>query len=245
MTSPAAPELGQLTAKEKETLRLIVRGFDAKSSAGALDLSVHTVNERLRAARRKLGVTSSREAARLLFESEGGTYENLADKRLGEADERGAMATPAAETGTRRLALTGAAIMSVLLAAVALAMNPSAGADQPAATSQAHFGEAQAAAQAWLNLVDARDWPASYAATAAAFRQANTLELWSKTASSVQGKLGATLSRRFIGADDVPSPQGFTIVKFRTQFANQADALETVSLVREDGAWKVAGIYVE
>ena len=37
-----------LTDKEKETLRLILRGHDAKSSARELGLSVHTINERLR-----------------------------------------------------------------------------------------------------------------------------------------------------------------------------------------------------
>ena len=42
------------TEKEKQTLRLIVRGHDAKSLARHLGLSVHTVNERLRDARRKL-----------------------------------------------------------------------------------------------------------------------------------------------------------------------------------------------
>lgn len=74
-----------LTAKEKETLRLMVRGHDAKSMARELDLSVHTINDRLREARRKLGVTSSREAARLVFEYEGAAPENLADKQLRDA----------------------------------------------------------------------------------------------------------------------------------------------------------------
>ena len=37
-----------LTEKEKETLRLMARGHDAKSAASALSLSVHTINERLR-----------------------------------------------------------------------------------------------------------------------------------------------------------------------------------------------------
>ena len=63
--------LAQLTEKEKETLRLMVRGHDAKSMARELSLSVHTINDRLRAARRKLGVTSSKEAARKLFAING------------------------------------------------------------------------------------------------------------------------------------------------------------------------------
>ena len=33
-----------LTEKEKQTLRLIVRGHDAKSVARSLGLSVHTIN---------------------------------------------------------------------------------------------------------------------------------------------------------------------------------------------------------
>lgn len=61
-----------LSEKEKQTLRLIVRGHDAKSTARTLGLSVHTINERLRDARRKMAVSSSREAARLLLEAEGG-----------------------------------------------------------------------------------------------------------------------------------------------------------------------------
>ena len=65
--------LRSLTEKEKQTLRLIVCGHDAKSIARTLDLSVHTINERLRDARRKMAVSSSREAARLLLEAEGGT----------------------------------------------------------------------------------------------------------------------------------------------------------------------------
>lgn len=67
--------LDALTEKEKQTLRLILRGHDAKSAARELALSVHTVKERLRDALRKLGVTSSREAARRLLAEE--TSESL------------------------------------------------------------------------------------------------------------------------------------------------------------------------
>lgn len=55
-----------LSEREKQALRLVIAGHEAKSIARVLDLSVHTVNERLRDARRKLGASSSREAARML-----------------------------------------------------------------------------------------------------------------------------------------------------------------------------------
>jgi DNA-binding CsgD family transcriptional regulator len=72
-------DLARLSEREKAVLRLLARGHDAKSAAQALGLSVHTVNERLRDARRMLGASSSREAARTLVEAEG-SQENRAEK---------------------------------------------------------------------------------------------------------------------------------------------------------------------
>jgi len=80
--------LQTLTDREKEALRLLLIGHDAKSAASALGLSVHTVNERLRDSRRKIGVTSSREAARILGEAEDETPKKLGDKKIGVADGR-------------------------------------------------------------------------------------------------------------------------------------------------------------
>ena len=92
-----------LTEKEKQTLRLIVRGHDAKSMARHLGLSVHTVNERLRDARRKLEVSSSREAARLVLETEGDDPQKIGDNRMGEAAGAGAAAqADGPGTGTGR-----------------------------------------------------------------------------------------------------------------------------------------------
>ena len=102
----------------------------------------------------------------------------------------------------------------------------------------------ETAAEDWLALLDARDWQASYDATAKSFREANTQALWRETATGVQGRLGETVSRKLIGTDDVPSPQEIVIVKYRTDYANRTGAIETMSMVQEDGIWKVAGIYV-
>ena len=56
-----------LTPKELEALALIAQGHDAKSAAQELSVSPHTVYERLRRAREKLGASNSRAAARLMF----------------------------------------------------------------------------------------------------------------------------------------------------------------------------------
>lgn len=55
-----------LTARELEVLRLLAAGHTVKTIAARLDRSETSINERLRTARRKTGVGSSRELARLL-----------------------------------------------------------------------------------------------------------------------------------------------------------------------------------
>ena len=73
----------QLTPRQKEILRLLFAGHNAKSAARELGISVHTVNEHLRDARRSMGVPSSREAARILVESEEPPLNSLGPTRLG------------------------------------------------------------------------------------------------------------------------------------------------------------------
>jgi DNA-binding CsgD family transcriptional regulator len=67
-----AEGLARLSEREREVLRLLVEGHELKSIAASLGLSIHTINDRLREARGKLGVSSSRAAARLLAAQEGG-----------------------------------------------------------------------------------------------------------------------------------------------------------------------------
>ena len=249
-----------LTEKEKQTLRLIVRGHDAKSLARHLGLSVHTVNERLRDARRKLEVSSSREAARLLLDTEGDDPQNLADKHMGEAAAPRTQAqfdlpdtgNMHARGGAFRVAwlIAGAAIMSVFLGILALAsLSQSASAPaSSAATAAVPVAETEVvrAARDWLVLHDEGRWRDTWEATSASFRKINSLERWSEVAQKVRPPLGAVTSRIAITQEQVPAPPaGVQVVKFRTSFANKADAVETVSLAREDGTWRIVGIYID
>jgi DNA-binding CsgD family transcriptional regulator len=254
--------LDALTSKEKDTLRLILRGHDAKSSARTLGLSVHTVNERLREARRKLGVTSSREAARQLLAEEGDDPENLGDKALGDAAQASVAADETAPA-TRRwarnsLALTsiGVLVMSLILAAFLLptspvsVLTPAAPAmSASAATTTTVEPDAAAAARAaedFLTLVDESRWAESYAATGAQFRQLNTLERWEAVSEQVRPPLGKMLTRDIVSNEFVPAPpQGYQVIKFRSTYANGTQQTESVSLALEEGAWKVAGISFE
>lgn len=241
---------GLLTEKEKQVLRLILHGHDAKSMASELGLSVHTVNERLRNARRKLEVTSSKEAARLLLEEEGDTPQFLGHKQLGEAPGGAAEQAhpPQARIG-RVLIIGGLLLMSLLLAL--LTLSPSLPPAQVEETDSRSFqvatadAEMEAAARAWLAMVDAGQWRASYDATAAAFRELNTAEVWEEVSLEARVPLGAVSRREAISFQQVPTPPaGHLIVTFRTDFSGSPDTIETVTLARENGELRVVGYLI-
>lgn len=251
MHQPTNPALAALTDKEKQTLRLIVRGHDAKSVAVTLGLSVHTINERLRDARRKLAVSSSREAARMLFEAEGATPENLGDTRNG--DDAGAAATdvgPAPDDGVGRSVrsprfVIGAFLMTLALGLLALTLMPGAVQTPPPPPATAPATPAPDAARAFLELVDQGRWTDSYRLFGVAFRKMNTEQVWADVSEKVRTPLGPVVSRTLIGQEYVPAPPyGYKSVKFRTRFARGGEQVETVMLDQEETEWKVVGITV-
>ncbi|MEH3041387.1 MAG: DUF4019 domain-containing protein [Sphingomonas paucimobilis] len=249
MTMPARQGIDALTEKEKQTLRLIVRGHDAKSVAVTLGLSVHTINERLRDARRKLAVSSSREAARLLLDAE--TRENLVDRRTGEdavgaANDVGSAPNDGAAPARRRLpVLIGVMLMTFALGLLALALIPGA-TQAPPATSAAPATPAPDAARQFLELVDAGRWRDSYARFGAEFRKLNSEQVWSDVSQRVRPPLGAVVSRTPIGQETIPvPPAGVEMLKFRTRFATGGEKVETVTLNQEGGDWKVVGVTIE
>lgn len=63
---PGPRTIAELTEKEREVLRLLTEGHTIKSIATNLGRSEASINERLRDARRKTGIGSSRELARLV-----------------------------------------------------------------------------------------------------------------------------------------------------------------------------------
>lgn len=244
----------QLSEKERETLRLLLRGYDAKTSARRLGLSVHTVNERLRDARRKLSVSSSREAARILHEAEGDPPDSLGDKDLGDALVAGHRSSPAPSDqgkAARRRTLwiiTGGAIMSLVLALYALSSfgGLSSGGAASAASEAAATVEAEQSARTWLALVDGEDWNGAYVQAGQSFRQNNTVEGWTAAATGVRAKYGTTSGRALINSEWVPAPpNGYRIVKFRTKTSKEGLITETLSLAEEGGVWRVVGIVID
>jgi DNA-binding CsgD family transcriptional regulator len=247
-----------LTEKEKQTLRLLLAGHDAKSMARHLGLSVHTINERLRDARRKLSAGSSKEAARLLLDAEAAPPDPLVDKRLGDAARAPGgqpVSGPDAGAYAKRRALWasgGLAMISLVVALLAFsaspqpASGPAAPSDTATAAPPAVQSAATQAARQWLELVDAGKWEESWAATAQSFRTMNTVAMWQSASETARVPLGRVLSRRIASEESIPAPpHGYQLVRFRTSFANKAGATETLSLAREGESWRVAGYFIE
>lgn len=249
-----------LSEKERETLRLLLGGHDAKSIARHLGLSVHTIHERLREARRKMGTASSREAARLLHEIEGLTPQSVGDNEIGDATDRAGtypMGQPdRADNTSRRLGWTiGGFAMTISLAL--LALTALSGTDQsPAATTTtsspavaptpASEQAALRSAEAFLALVDRDDWAASWQATHKAFQLLNTVDWWAKASEGVRGRIGKPITRKLDKVDFTPAPpNGYWIVTFKARYAKAGEVTETLQMASEDGGWKVTAITVE
>jgi hypothetical protein len=110
---------------------------------------------------------------------------------------------------------------------------------------------ANAAARDWLALVDRDDVPGSYKAAGAKFRKALGEKEWAAANLKERKPRGAVTARTLFQTAlnaKVPESYGpgeYALLGFRTSFAKQLDARETVTLEREsDGVWRVIGYFV-
>ena len=107
-------DLTRLNEAERNVLRLLAEGHTAKSVASEIGSTPAAVNERLREARRKTGVGSSRELARLLK-----SQENRDDEMGMAVSEVAADALSNKAAGSRRRQLGVSAMLSIFAAAAA------------------------------------------------------------------------------------------------------------------------------
>jgi len=251
-----------LNEREKEALRLLLVGHDAKSIANTLGLSVYTINDRLRDARRKLEVSSSRKTARRLAEIDGAKPNLVGAKEIGKAQAifamEGANGPAATQSAVNRCAwLTGGMlIMSLIIAAVALSTMVGSRNDaqvpaQSATSAAARSAEtdASATARSWAGLLDSKQWDGSWRAAGSMFKSQLTSAQWATTIQSVRQPLGRVSSRTLQSAVQTKTLPGaptgdYQVLQFQTRFATKPDAVETIVLAREKGSWRVSGYYI-
>ena len=111
-----AIDLSQLSETERCVLRLLAHGHTAKSIASSLGSTPTAINERLRQARRKTGVGSSREVARLLV-----AQENRDEKIDLAQDSDGQFHGSWASEGRFRLVFGATVMIIAIVAALSVA----------------------------------------------------------------------------------------------------------------------------
>ena len=108
-----------------------------------------------------------------------------------------------------------------------------------------------AAAKAWLGLVDAKQYKESWVEAAPFFKEKVKEEDWAKMVSAVRGPLGDMKARELIGAQYMTTLPGapageYVVMQFKTAFQNKADAVETVTPMKDDkGVWRVSGYFIK
>lgn len=248
-------DVDRLTDKERETLRLLLAGHSAKSVAQELDLSVYTVNDRLREARKKLGVSSSKEAARLLAQHDQSERNSYADKGLGIALPKAGPHNPAQWTSpvksNRLVAWTaGAALMISLIVAAAFLMGEPSDQLAPEPTPNTNFEQvSEQTALSWVALVDAGQWEESWKEASVYFRAAVSAEDWTAQVRPIREPLGKVKSRTLKDTQalsELPgAPKGdYRILSFATDFEAMTSAIETVVLAKTDEEWAVVGYFI-
>ncbi len=101
----------------------------------------------------------------------------------------------------------------------------------------------------WLHRIDAGQYGESWNDASSLFRSALTREKWIEALNGTRRPL-ASMTKRFLkGADyrrSLPgAPDGeYFVIQFEASFANKEAAIETVTAMKEKGAWKAAGYFI-
>jgi hypothetical protein len=92
-------------------------------------------------------------------------------------------------------------------------------------------------ARQWLVLVDDKNYAQSWSQAGKTFQAKQKADAWATEAGDKRGALGAVASRDLksidLGRTDV------AVINYDTVFAHKAQAVETVTMVFENGGWSV------
>lgn len=142
--------------------------------------------------------------------------------------------------------------ITILLLCTGVAFNPTLlhAQDTSANDHETKKVAALKSARIWLELLESGRFSDSYDATSALFQKNVTKEDWKKSMEGVRSPLGKMLSREVIAQrylTEMPgAPDGeYVVIQFRTSFENKEEAIETITPIMENGAWKVSGYFIK
>lgn len=133
-------------------------------------------------------------------------------------------------------------VIAGCLALVLAAANPYANDGDPAARE---------AAAAWLTLLDAGDYEATWNEAARVFQSALGADVWAQQATAVRQQVGELVSRAVTDVQEATDPPGappgrYINIRYESEFSEVGAAMEMVALLHEDErGWRVAGYFVQ
>jgi hypothetical protein len=107
------------------------------------------------------------------------------------------------------------------------------------------------AAEEWLELVDQGQYEESWQEAAPLFKTAVTVEQWQQALNAARKPFGELKSRELKNSEYATSLSGapdgeYVVIQFDTSFANKAEAVETITPMRDEGGvWRVSGYYIK
>jgi hypothetical protein len=136
---------------------------------------------------------------------------------------------------------------TVLAAAITLAVAAAAApADAPKPPDSM---PAVTAMTTWLHLIDAGKYGDSWEQASVLFKGALSRDRWVSAMEGGRKPLGDLVKRYLKSADyrtSLPgAPDGqYFVIQFNASFSGKAEAVETVTAVREGNDWKAAGYFI-
>jgi hypothetical protein len=108
---------------------------------------------------------------------------------------------------------------------------------------------AQRAAEAWLRLIDGRQYDASWDSSAAVFRQAIAKADWGKAVAQARGSFEPLVTRTLKGRRAMSSPPNappgdYVVIQYATAGGGQP-LVETITMFHEGTAWRTVGYYIK
>lgn len=105
--------------------------------------------------------------------------------------------------------------------------------------------EATASGQKWLTLLDNGKYEESWQQSASMFRSEVTQEAWVSALKQSRAPMGEMLTRSAKRVDFTKTLRGapdadYAIIHFATEFKNKPGVVERLTLVKEQGEWKMA-----
>jgi hypothetical protein len=108
-----------------------------------------------------------------------------------------------------------------------------------------------ASAEQWLKVIDDNNYDKGWVYASEYLKNAVDKEAFKERLQGVRSPLGS-MKKRVLAASQFAAslpgaPDGeYVVMKYKTEFSNKANAVETlISKKEQDGQWKVAGYYIK